>query len=192
MKGEKVFFRKKLFGGFNRDDVVTYIAKIAGERNEAIKAKESAEDEVRKLTRKLQIQQGETPLPLVNPQQQTEFEPEMDFALQQDATLSPEAELALTPQPDPIPEPDPTPDPTPEPEPDPEPEPEPEPTPEPFSEPSDYEAEEETADMEEATSIQPVDFGFVEETEAISPAVPEEEEQKPARIKVVKKIKRNN
>ena len=49
MKGEKEFFRKRFFGGFNRDDVIKYIAKIAQERNEAITAKEKAEKEAKTL-----------------------------------------------------------------------------------------------------------------------------------------------
>jgi len=50
MKGEKEFFRKRFFGGFNRNDVIKYIAKIAEERNAAIAAKEKAEKELRELT----------------------------------------------------------------------------------------------------------------------------------------------
>jgi hypothetical protein len=61
MKGEKVFFRKKIFGGFNREDVVQYIAKIAQERNEAITAKEKAEKEVSRLTREIRLLRGEEP-----------------------------------------------------------------------------------------------------------------------------------
>lgn len=49
MQGEKFFFRKKFFGGFNRDDVIAYIAQIAGERNKAIDDKEIAEAEIVKL-----------------------------------------------------------------------------------------------------------------------------------------------
>ena len=49
MKGEKEFFRKRFFGGFNREDVIKYIAKIAEERNEAITAKEKAETDARAL-----------------------------------------------------------------------------------------------------------------------------------------------
>ena len=45
MQGEKEFFRKRFFGGFNRDDVIKYIAKIADERNDALAAKEKAENE---------------------------------------------------------------------------------------------------------------------------------------------------
>ena len=50
MKGEKEFFRKRFFGGFNRDDVIKYIAKIAEERNEAFAARDNAEKELRAIT----------------------------------------------------------------------------------------------------------------------------------------------
>jgi len=53
MKGEKEFFRKRFFGGFNREDVVKYIAKIADERNEALAAQETAEKKVQELTEEL-------------------------------------------------------------------------------------------------------------------------------------------
>jgi len=60
MEGEREFFRKKVFGGFNREDVVKYIAKIANERNEALAAKVKAEkkaqvlaEEVLKLREKI-------------------------------------------------------------------------------------------------------------------------------------------
>ena len=53
MKGEKEFFRKRIFGGFNREDVVKYIAKIADERNDAIAAKEKAERELKALGEEL-------------------------------------------------------------------------------------------------------------------------------------------
>ena len=46
MEGEKEFFRKRFFGGFNREDVIKYIAKIANERNEALAAQEKAEKEL--------------------------------------------------------------------------------------------------------------------------------------------------
>ena len=49
MEGEKEFFRKRFFGGFNREDVIKYIAKIAGERNEALAAKEKAEKELSEI-----------------------------------------------------------------------------------------------------------------------------------------------
>ena len=53
MKGEKEFFRKRFFGGFNRDDVMKYIARIAEERNEAVSAKEKAERGIRAITEEL-------------------------------------------------------------------------------------------------------------------------------------------
>jgi len=49
MTGEIKFFRKRFFGGFNRDDVVKYISKLANERNECRSAKEIAEEEARSL-----------------------------------------------------------------------------------------------------------------------------------------------
>ena len=49
MEGEKEFFRKRVFGGFNRDDVIKYISKIAEERNDALKDKKKAEQEKQSL-----------------------------------------------------------------------------------------------------------------------------------------------
>jgi len=46
MTGEIMSFRKKFIGGFNRDDVATYITKITKERNDSIKAKEKVEREL--------------------------------------------------------------------------------------------------------------------------------------------------
>ena len=42
MQGEIQFIKKQIFGGFNRKDVVAYIAKMAGERNEAREAAKEA------------------------------------------------------------------------------------------------------------------------------------------------------
>ena len=53
MKGEKEFFRKKVFGGFNRDDVIKYITGLAEERNEALEAKEKAEKKARALAEEI-------------------------------------------------------------------------------------------------------------------------------------------
>jgi len=53
MMGEKEFFRKRFFGGFNREDVIKYIAKIADERNTAIAEKEKAENELISLKEEL-------------------------------------------------------------------------------------------------------------------------------------------
>jgi len=49
MEGEKVYFRKKVFGGFNREDVISYIAKIAEERNDAHAGKYKAEKKAQML-----------------------------------------------------------------------------------------------------------------------------------------------
>lgn len=49
MRGEIVRFRRKFFGGFNRDDVAAYIAKLAEERNEGLAAAESAQSEIQRL-----------------------------------------------------------------------------------------------------------------------------------------------
>ena len=49
MTGEINYFRKQLFGGFNRDDVVKYIAKLAKERNELEVAKVKAENDARAI-----------------------------------------------------------------------------------------------------------------------------------------------
>jgi len=53
MKGEKEFFRKRFFGGFNREDVIKYIAKMADERNEALAAQEKAESKAQELAEEL-------------------------------------------------------------------------------------------------------------------------------------------
>jgi hypothetical protein len=189
MKGEKVFFRKKLFGGFNREDVVVYIAKIAEERNEAITAKEKAEKEVIKLTRELQIMRGEMPEPAMTPKPEAS-EPEAPKAPeapppalttieQTDDEISEETieteEIIL-------------------------------------NQPISFAFE------EEAVSVQPIDVGIEEKTEAEDPVKPkeleeidndiakikeisfiednfdygsiaQEDEKKPARVKIVKKIK---
>jgi len=50
MTGDVAYFRKRFIGGFNRDDVVAYIAKITTERNEAIEAKEKFEAELENLS----------------------------------------------------------------------------------------------------------------------------------------------
>jgi len=50
MTGESNYFRKRLFGGFNRKDVVNYIAKMAQERNELAAARDRFEEEARALS----------------------------------------------------------------------------------------------------------------------------------------------
>ena len=49
MTGEINSFRSRFFGGFNREDVVEYIAKLAQERNEIEDAKIKAENDSRAL-----------------------------------------------------------------------------------------------------------------------------------------------
>ncbi|MCL2663251.1 MAG: hypothetical protein FWE83_07985 [Oscillospiraceae bacterium] len=195
MKGEKVFFRKKLFGGFNREDVVVYIAKIAEERNEAITAKEKAEKEVSKLTRELQIMRGEMPDPEVTAVTESETSQESETT----------PELESMPELEPMPESEPT------------------PNPEPVIDEADYGTVEETAELEDTELVQPVDFGYVEETVIEAPTesgsaeetkiedsvkskgladIDEDiakireigyiEEKEHTRVKVIKKIKRNN
>ena len=53
MTGDINFFRKRFFGGFNREDVASYIAKMARERNELAAAVEKAESEARVLAREI-------------------------------------------------------------------------------------------------------------------------------------------
>jgi len=65
MEGEKEFFRKRFFGGFNREDVIKYITGLANERNEAIEAKEKAEKKARALAeevKKLRAGQNKNPV----------------------------------------------------------------------------------------------------------------------------------
>ena len=53
MTGEIMFFRKRFFGGFNRKDVVKYIAMLAEERNELAAAKDKAENDAKALAREV-------------------------------------------------------------------------------------------------------------------------------------------
>ena len=50
MTGEIDFFRKRFIGGFDRKDVVDYIAKLSNERNEFAQARDSALQEIKDLT----------------------------------------------------------------------------------------------------------------------------------------------
>ena len=50
MAGEIEFFRKRFVGGFNREDVVNYISKLAQERNDWREAKEKADQDAHALT----------------------------------------------------------------------------------------------------------------------------------------------
>jgi len=49
MEGEQNIFRKKIIGGFNRQDVVEYITKLAKERNDLQNAKNKAASDARAL-----------------------------------------------------------------------------------------------------------------------------------------------
>ena len=49
MTGEINYFRKRFFGGFNREDVVSYIARVAKERNALAIAKDKAENDLHLL-----------------------------------------------------------------------------------------------------------------------------------------------
>ena len=49
MSGELNYFRKRFFGGFNRQDVIDYVSKLAQERNELRIAKEKTEQELQAL-----------------------------------------------------------------------------------------------------------------------------------------------
>ena len=60
MTGDINFFRKRFFGGFNREDVAGYIAKMARERNELAAAVEKAENEARVLAREIVALRQET------------------------------------------------------------------------------------------------------------------------------------
>ena len=53
MTGEVYFFRKRFFGGFNKKDVVGYIAKLAQERNELAAAKDKADNDAKSLAREI-------------------------------------------------------------------------------------------------------------------------------------------
>jgi len=47
------YFRKRFLGGFNREDVIKYIKKLAQERNELREAKEAADEEARAISREV-------------------------------------------------------------------------------------------------------------------------------------------
>ena len=49
MTGEIDYFRKQFFGGFNQQDVIDYIAKLARERNDIAEARENAANEIQKM-----------------------------------------------------------------------------------------------------------------------------------------------
>ena len=53
MQGEIQFIKKQIFGGFNRKDVVAYIAKMAKERNEAREACKAATTKLEELTEEI-------------------------------------------------------------------------------------------------------------------------------------------
>jgi len=112
MMGEKEFFRKRFFGGFNRQDVINYIAKIADERNTAIAEKEKIENELISLKEELNELRNNASVP----------------AEESNEPCEPEPEPIIEPEPEPIIEPEQEPEPIIEPEPEPEPiiEPEPE------------------------------------------------------------------
>jgi len=59
MAGEINYFRKRFLGGFNRQDVVEYISKLAKERNESTAAKEKAENEAKKLSGEIVLLKSE-------------------------------------------------------------------------------------------------------------------------------------
>ena len=59
MTGDINSFRSRFFGGFNREDVVEYIAKLAQERNELEAAKTKADNDVQALTLEIERLRGE-------------------------------------------------------------------------------------------------------------------------------------
>ena len=59
MTGEINSFRSRFFGGFNREDVVDYIAKLAQERNELEAAKIKAENDLNALTLEIEAIRSE-------------------------------------------------------------------------------------------------------------------------------------
>jgi len=76
VSGEKEFFRKRFFGGFNREDVIKYIAGLAEERNEALAAKERAEKKARALAEEVKKLRGETAGTRSEPVVKAKSEPE--------------------------------------------------------------------------------------------------------------------
>jgi len=60
MSGEINFFRKRFFGGFNREDVVKYISELAHERNEYKSAKDIAENEAKTMADEIEPLRAES------------------------------------------------------------------------------------------------------------------------------------
>ena len=65
MTGEIQFIKKQIFGGFNRKDVVAYVAKMARERNEAREANKEITEKMDELvseieTLKLELEKSKT------------------------------------------------------------------------------------------------------------------------------------
>ena len=69
MAGEISYFRKRFLGGFNREDVIDYIEKLAQERNKLQAEKAAAEQAVSKLAGELETLRHE-----VEEARKTEFE----------------------------------------------------------------------------------------------------------------------
>ena len=61
MSGETGNFKSKIFGGFDRDDVVSYIEQLASERNQLLEENEKLRDENEAL--KASLQNGENTEP---------------------------------------------------------------------------------------------------------------------------------
>ena len=59
MNGELNPFRKRFLGGFNQRDVISYITKLADERNAESSAKDKALSEVKSLTEDIKVLQRE-------------------------------------------------------------------------------------------------------------------------------------
>jgi len=73
MAGEINYFRKRFFGGFNRQDVVDYIEKLAGERNEKAEAGEKAIQDAKALAIEVAILQQKLE-DIANEHEKTELE----------------------------------------------------------------------------------------------------------------------
>ena len=59
MTGEISYFRKRFLGGFNREDVIDYIEKLAQERNKLQEEKDKVEHRLLMLTSELETLRGE-------------------------------------------------------------------------------------------------------------------------------------
>ena len=72
VKGEKGNFKGRVFGGFNRHDVIDYIETLADERNRLARENERLRGQLEALEERLAREPEETPAPETEPSQDLE------------------------------------------------------------------------------------------------------------------------